>query len=209
MKILIADDHAVVRQGLRAILAEEFPTARFGEAEDTPGVLQQAAQEDWDIVILDISMPGRGGLDALHELKRRQPRLPVLVLSIHPPDQFAVRCLRAGAAGYLTKESVPEELVEAVNKALGGGSYVSAAVAERLATYLQVAPEGPVHEVLSDREFQILCMIASGKTVGQIADELSLSVSAVSTYRRRMLDKMGMETNAELTRYAVEKGLLD
>ncbi len=166
-------------------------------------------RHDWDVVILDISMPGKSGLDVLDELRRLRPRLPILLLSMHPEEQFARRALKAGAAGYLTKESVPEELKEAVRKVVAGGRYVSATLAEKLAVDLREGADTPLHELLSDREFQVLRMIASGRSVKDIAEELSLSVKTVSTYRARILEKSGMKTNAELIRYALQSQLVD
>ena len=209
MKILLIDDHALVRQGLKLILADHFPRASFGDARSAQEALQRVWKEKWDVVILDITMPGRGGLEVLREIKRARPNVPVLVLSMHPEDQFAVRMLKAGAAGYLTKGSAGEELVGAIKKVLGGGRYVSAQLAERMASYLDIDVRKAPHERLSNREFLIMRLIASGKSVGQIAKELSLSVSTVSTYRSRILHKMDMEHNAQLTHYAVQKGLVD
>ena len=199
MKILITEDHAVVRQGLKLILADHFKHAVIGEARNATEALARVWKDKWDVVVLDITMPGRSGLEVLKEIKRSKPRLPVLILSMHPEDQFAVRLLKAGASGYLTKESAGEELVGAIKKVVGGGRYVSPALAERLASYLTMDVQKAPHERLSDREFLILRMIASGKQVGQIARELSLSVSTVSTYRARILKKMDMSNNAELT----------
>jgi len=209
MRILITDDHAVVRQGLKLILADHFRKAVFGEARNAQEALNRVWKEKWDVVILDITMPGRNGLELLKEIKRSRPKLPVLVLSMHPEDQFAVRMLKTGAAGYLTKESAGEELVGAINKVVAGGRYISPSLAERMASYLDIDVHKAPHERLSDREFLILRMIASGKSVGQIAKELSLSVSTVSTYRGRILEKTDMKNNAELTHYAVQKGLVD
>lgn len=209
MKILITEDHAVVREGLKLILADHFKKAVFGEARTATEALALVWKEKWDVVLLDITLPGRSGLEVLKEIKRSRPKLPVLILSMHPEDQFAVRMLKAGAAGYLTKESAGEELVGAIKKVIGGGRYVSPALAERMATYLTIDLQKAPHERLSDREFLILRTIASGKQVGQIAKELSLSVSTISTYRARILEKMHMKNNAELTRYALEKSLVD
>jgi two-component system, NarL family, invasion response regulator UvrY len=209
MRILITDDHAVVRQGLKLILADHFRQAVIGEARNAAEALNRVWKEKWDVVILDITMPGRSGLEVLKEIKRSRPKLPVLVLSMHPEDQFAVRMLKTGAAGYVTKESAGEELVGAINKVVAGGRYVSPSLAERMASYLDIDVHKAPHERLSDREFLILRMIASGKSVGQIAKELSLSVSTVSTYRARILEKMDLKNNAELTHYAVQKGLVD
>ena len=209
MRILITEDHAVVRQGLKLILADHFKNAVFGEARNATEALACVWKQKWDVVLLDITMPGRSGLEVLKEIKHSRPRLPVLILSMHPEDQFAVRLLKAGAAGYLTKESAGEELVGAIKKVVGGGRYIRPSLAERLATYLTIDVQKAPHERVTDREFLILRMIASGKQVGQIAKDLSLSVSTVSTYRARILAKMDMNNNAELTHYALKKGLVD
>jgi two-component system invasion response regulator UvrY len=209
MRILLTDDHAVVRQGLRLILADHFKKAVFGEARNAHEALNRVWKEKWDVVLLDVTMPGRSGLEVLREIKRSRPKLPVLVFSMHPEDQFAVRILKAGAAGYLTKESPAEELVGAIQKVVAGGRYVSPALAERMASYLDVDMKQAPHERLTDREFLILRAIASGKPVGQIAREFSLSVSTVSTYRTRILEKMHLKNNAELMHYAMRKGLVD
>lgn len=208
MRILITEDHAVVRQGLRLILADHFKKAVFGEARNATEALARVWKEKWDVVVLDITMPGRSGLEVLKEIRRSRPKLPVLILSMHPEDQFAVRLFKAGAAGYLTKESAGEELVGAIKKVVGGGRYISPSMAERMASYLTVDVQKAPHERLSDREFLILRMIASGKPVSQIAMELSLSISTVSTYRARVLQKMDMKNNAELTYYALQKELV-
>lgn len=208
MRILITEDHAVVREGLKLILADHFKKAVFGEACNATEALARVWKEKWDVVVLDITMPGRSGLEVLKEIKRSRPKLPVLILSMHPEDQFAVRLFKAGAAGYLTKESAGDELVGAINKVVGGGRYISPALAERMAAYLTVDVRKAPHERLSDREFLILRMISSGKPVSQIAKELSLSVSTVSTYRARILEKMDMKNNAELTHYALQKELV-
>lgn len=207
MRVLIADDHAVVRRGLKQILLDEYGALEVGEAGDAHETLRLAREEPWDIVVLDISMPGRSGLEVLKELKQTRPRLPVLILTTHPEEQYAVRVLKAGAAGYMTKESAPEHLVEAVRKVTAGGRYITPTLADLLVTQIAGA-EKPPHESLSDREFQVLRLIASGKSVGQIAEELSLSSNTVSTYRARVLEKMGMRTNAELTHYAISNGLV-
>lgn len=208
LRVLVADDHAIVRQGLKMILTEEFYPLAFGEARNGQELLAQLQKGQWDIVVLDITMPGRSGLDVLKELRQLYPKLPVLVLSMHPEDQFAVRVLKAGASGYLTKENVPEEVVKAIRKVIGGGRYVSASLAEKLAFDLQADLDRAPHEALSDREYQVLCMIASGKTVKEIGDELGLSIKTISTYRTRILDKLNMKTNAELTHYAVKNNLV-
>ena len=209
IKILIADDHAVVRRGLKQILAEEPNMAVFGEACNAQEVLKNVREQNWDIVILDITMPDRSGLEVLKELKNIRPKLPVLILSIHPEEQYAVRVLKAGAAGYMTKESAPEELVKAVRKVIRGSKYISPSLAEKLAFDLETDSEKPLHETLSDREYQVMCMIASGKTVKEIAKELYLSVKTISTHRARILGKMKMKTNAELTHYAIKNRLVD
>jgi len=209
LKILIADDHPVVRQGLKQILSEEPDMAVLGEAQNSQEVLELVRKQDWDIVILDITMPGRGGLDVLKELKHERPKLPVLILSVPPEDQYAVRALKAHASGYMTKDSAPDELVNAIRKILRGGKYISPALGEKLAVYLETETEKPLHETLSDREYQVMLMIASGKTVSEIAEELSLSVKTIDTYRARILEKMRMKNHAELMHYAIKHGLVD
>ena len=208
MKILITDDHAVVRSGLKGILAEEFTRAQFGEAGSAQEALDKVWKENWDVVVLDITMPGRSGLEVLKEIKKSRPKLPVLVLSMHPEDQFAVRLLKIGASGYMTKESAPQELVGAVKKVVAGGRYVSPSLAEKMASYLAIDVQTPPHERLSDREFLVLRLIASGKTPTAIAKELGLSVKTISTYRMRILEKMSMANNAELTHYAIQNNLI-
>jgi two-component system, NarL family, invasion response regulator UvrY len=208
MKILIADDHAVFRRGLKETLAEAFSKVTFGEAKTAEETLEWVRHSDWDVLILDVSMPGKSGLDILSDIKRWRPRLPILFLSMHPEEQYARRVLKSGASGYLTKESVPEELKVAVRKIVAGGRYVSANLAEKLAYDLRKGADKPIHELLSDREFQVLRSIASGKSVKQIAEELSLSVKTVSTYRTRILEKTGMKTTAELIRYALREQLV-
>jgi DNA-binding NarL/FixJ family response regulator len=208
MRILIADGHAVVRKGVRQILADEFLGLTVGEASNRSETVSAVRNEPWDLVILDLSMPGRGGLETLKELRELRPALRVLIFSVHGEEQYAVRALRAGAAGYLAKSGLSDELVKAVRKITEGGRYVSAALAERLAAEV-AAPGGTApHDTLSDRELQVLCLIASGKSVKEIAAALSLSVSTVSTYRARILEKMKMGSSAALTRYAVEHKLL-
>jgi DNA-binding NarL/FixJ family response regulator len=203
------DDHAVVRHGVKQILSEQFPNAAIGEAQNAEDMLAQVRRHRWDIVVLDVGMPGKGGLDALKELKHLHPKLPVLVLSAYPEDQLALRMLKAGAAGYLSKDSAPNELVQAIRKILGGGIFVSVAVAELLALNVKSALETPLHEQLSDREYQVLCLIAVGKSLKEIADDLSVSVSTVNTYRARILEKMQLKNNTELTHYAIENRLVN
>jgi two-component system, NarL family, invasion response regulator UvrY len=209
MKILLTDDHAVVRHGLKQILADEFRRATFGEARNAQEALNRVWKENWDVVVLDITMPGRSGMEVLREIKKSKPRLPVLVLSMHPEGQFAVRVLKRGASGYMTKESAPEELVGAIKKVLAGGRYISPSLAEKLANYVSDDAQKAPQEKLSDREFQVLRLIASGKMVSEIAKELSLSVKTISTYRSRILEKMGMKNNAELMHYAMQHQLVE
>ena len=208
MKVLVADDHAVVREGLKRILTQDQGIQVVAEAEDGSAALDRAREVDLDVVVLDMSMPGRGGLETLQELKRLWPSLGVLVLSMHPEDQYAVRVLREGADGYLSKESAAEELISALRKIHGGGKYVSPTLAERLAQTVERGFEGPPHEQLSTREFQVMVLIAQGRTVSDIGDELHLSVKTISTYRSRILEKMGMKNNAELMHYAIEEGIV-
>ncbi len=208
IRILIADDHAIVRRGLKHIVSEQPDMTVAGEAENARQVLDLVRTDKWDVIVLDINMPGRSGLEVLKELRREHPKLPVLVLSIHPEDQYGVRVLKAGAAGYLTKDSAPDELVQAIRKVHRGGKYVSASLAEVLVFELETETNRPRHKSLSDREYQVMTMIASGKTVGEIGEELSLSVKTISTYRARVLGKMKMRTNAELTHYAIQNQLL-
>jgi DNA-binding NarL/FixJ family response regulator len=209
MRILIADDHPILRRGLKDILRRDLEDAVFGEAGNAQQVLSEAQSQDWDLVILDVTMPGRSGLDVLRDLQALRPKLPVLVLSMHPEDQLGKRALKAGASGYMNKESAPEELIKAVRKVLAGGKYVSPALAERLAVDLHEVSGEPLHATLSDREFEILRLIGSGKTTSQIAEMLHLSASTVSTYRTRILEKMNMTTTAEVIKYALRNGLVD
>ena len=209
INIIIVDDHPIVRQGLKQILSEEPDMAMFGEAQNSQEVLELIRKQEWDVVVLDITMPGRGGLDVLKEIKHERPKLPVLILSIHPEDQYAVRALKAGASGYLNKESAPEELVRAIRKILRGGKYVSSTLAEKMAFNLEAEAGKPLHETLSDREYQVLLMIASGKTTSEIAEEMALSVKTVSTYRARILEKMKMKSNVDLTSYVIKNNLID
>jgi len=208
IKILIADDHAIVRAGLKQIVADTSDMVVAGEAVDGQEVLDKVRKEDWDLILLDISMPGRGGIDTLKELKVEKPKLPVLVLSMYPEEQYAIRALKAGASGYLTKESAPEELIEAIRKVSQGGKYISMSLAENLAFHVGTNSEKPLHETLSNREYQVMLMIASGKTVKKIANDLSLSVKTISTHRVRALRKMGMKNNAEITYYAIKHELV-
>jgi DNA-binding NarL/FixJ family response regulator len=208
LKILVADDHTIVREGLKQILADTSDIVVAGEAADGNQVLEQVRRAAYDLVLLDIAMPRMSGLEVLKQLKSESPNLPVLMLSMYPEEQFAVRTLKAGASGYLTKQSAPDELIAAIRKVCGGGKYVTSSLAENLAAYLETDSDRPPHELLSDREYQVMLMIASGKTVKMIGDELSLSVKTISTNRSRALRKMGMKTNAEMTHYAFKHGLV-
>jgi DNA-binding NarL/FixJ family response regulator len=209
LRVLIADDHAVVRQGLRQILSDIPELTEVGEVQNGEDALSKVRAEPWDVLVLDMSMPGRGGLDVLKDVRRVRPSTRVLVLSMHPEDQFAVRLLKAGAAGYLTKESAPDELVTAVRKVMSGGKYVSATLAEKLAFDMDRDVDKPAHEALSDREFQVLRMLATGKTVQQIADELLLSAKTISTYRARILEKLNLKSNAEMIHYSIQNRLIE
>ena len=208
LRILIADDHTVVRKGLKQILLEEYPTAHIEEVPDAEELISRVMSHDWDIVVSDLSMPGRSGLDALHQIKHSHPDLPVLILSIHPEEHYALRVLKAGASGYLSKDSAPDELVKAIQKVLLGKKYISSTVAEKLATTYSIDGDKHLHELLSDREFDVMKLLASGKSVSEIADSLSLSVTTVSTYRARIMNKMNLRTNSDLTKYAIENNLL-
>lgn len=209
MKILIADDHTIVREGIKQILAEIPEVTVTDEARNGQEVLQNVWDNDYDIVLLDITMPGRSGLDILKQLKADKPALKILILSMHPEEQYAIRAFKAGAFGYLTKESSPNELIEAIRKISIGKKYVSSSLAETLASHLEAKSEKPLHESLSDREYEVMCMIASGKTVKEIAAELSLSVKTISTYRARILEKMNMKNNAQLTHYTIQNRLVN
>ena len=208
MTILIGDDHSVVRRGLKNILNDAFPFAQIEEASDGIELLDKALEQEWSIIISDITMPGKTGIEVLKELKETKPKQPVLILSVHAPEQYAVRTLKAGAAGYLTKESAPDELVKAVQHILSGRKYITSEIAELLVDVNSNEDSNKkLHEILSDREFEVLKLIASGKTVSQIAEILSLSIHTISTYRSRILEKMRMSTNAELTKYAITNQL--
>ncbi|MDQ1265186.1 MAG: hypothetical protein QG635_336 [Bacteroidota bacterium] len=209
IKIIIVDDHAVVRKGLKQIFDETPDLSVIDEANSGKELLDKVRVNSYDVVILDISMPGKDGLDTLKDLKLEKPDLPVLVFTVYPEEQYAVRLLKAGAAGYLNKESEPEELIDAIRKVSRGRKYISSYLAEILASNLDPGGEAPLHESLSDREFQVMCMIASGKTVTEIANELSLSINTISTYRNRILEKMSMKSNAEITHYAIKNRLVE
>jgi two-component system invasion response regulator UvrY len=208
MHILITDDHAVVRRGLREILADSLEEATFSEAGNADEALRLLAKHPVGILVLDINMPGRSGLDLLKDVKRMYPRIPVIVLSVQPEDQYAVRCLRSGASAYINKDSAPEELAQAARKVLAGGRYVGAGLAEKLVTILDDG-DRPRHELLSDRELEVMLLIASGISLTEIGNRLHVSAKTVSTYRARVMDKMQMRSNAELTRYAMGQGLIE
>lgn len=209
IKILIADDHAIIREGLKQIISGTPDMAVVAEASNGEDVLEKVSANKYDVILLDISMPGRSGLDILRQLKIEKPKLPIMMLSVHPEEQYAVRALRAGASGYLTKESAPDELIAAIRKISQGRKYVSSSLAEKLAYELGIDVKKLRHEVLSDREFQVMCMFASGKTVKEIAAELSISIPTIRTYRIRILEKMKMKNIAEIIHYAVKQGLVD
>ncbi|HBA55923.1 MAG: response regulator transcription factor [Syntrophorhabdus aromaticivorans] len=208
IRILVADDHTVVREGIKQILTGQEDMVVEDEAGNGQEVLQKVTKKNYDLILLDISMPGRSGLEILEELKVMQPKLPVLILSMHPEEQYAVRMLRAGASGYLTKASAPQELISAIQKVSKGGKYVTASLAEKLAFELDAGAEKPRHEKLSNREYQVMLMLASGQSVTEVAEELCLSAKTISTYRTRILEKMDMKKNAELTLYAVKNNLI-
>lgn len=209
IRIIVADDHHVVRKGIIQILGESDDMQVVGEASDGHQALQVARETGCDVLLLDISMPGKSGLEVLKEIKAEKPSLAVLMLSMYPEEQYAMRALKSGAAGYLTKESAPDELLQALRKVSAGGRYVTLSLAEKLAFRVDEDSSNSPHEALSDREFQVLCQIASGHTISEVASELNLSVKTISTYRTRILEKMGMSNNAELTHYAIKNGLVE
>jgi two-component system, NarL family, invasion response regulator UvrY len=209
LRILVADDHEVVRKGLMKVLAETLQPIKVDEARSGQEAVSKVCKSEYDLVVLDIKMPGKSGLDALKEIKQHRPKLPVMILSMHPEEQFAIRAIRAGASGYLTKECASDELVLAIRKALKGEKYISGSLAQILAGELDSDSEKPPHEILSDREYQVMLMIASGKTVGTIAKELCLSAKTISSYRTNILLKTRMRNNAEITHYAIQNKLVD
>jgi len=209
IRILIADDHPVLRNGLKSILVREFEGLVCGEAANAEEALTRVEQEHWDLIILDISMPGRSGLEALKDLKRLRPMIPVLVMSVHPDVQYGRRALMAGASGYLNKDAKPEELVRAVRQLLSGNTYVSQTLADSLVSHLRPDFHGPLHQTLSDREFEIMLLLASGKTPTHIAEELHLNVTTISTYRARIMTKMNITTTSELMFYALSNRLVE
>jgi len=208
IRILIADDHAIVRKGLRHLLIEEYPSAVIEEVTDAESLIVKSVGADWDVVICDPSMPGRSGLDALIQIKQASPKLPVLIMSMHPEDQYALRAIKAGASGYLGKDPIHSDLIRAVQTVLMGKKFITPTVAEKLANALNSDNNKSLHEKLSDREFEVFRLQAEGKQVSEIADKLSLSVTTVSTYRSRVMDKLNMKSNSDLTRYALENGII-
>jgi two-component system invasion response regulator UvrY len=209
ISVLIADDHAIVRRGMKQLLLEEYPLATIVEADNAEELIKRAAAKTWDVVICDLNMPGRGGLDALKQIKQTSPKLPVLIMSMYPPEQYAVRAMKAGASGYLGKDAIHDELIEAVRTVLGGRKFITPSLAAILIQKLDTMGDRPTHAVLSDREFEVLKFLASGKSVSEIANKLSLSVTTVSTYRSHILEKMGLRSNVEIARYALENNLIE
>jgi len=209
IRILIVDDHFFIRKGLKDVLSERFPEIEIGEAKDGQEALQAVWAENWDVMLLDISMPGRGGLDTLKEVKQTKPKLPVIILSMHPEEQFAIRVLKLGACAYIRKDSAGSELVKGVECALQGLRYITPQLAGQLAAHLEENRPNAPHEDLSDREYQVMCLLASGKTVKEAGSHLALSVKTISTYRTRILEKTGLKNNSQIMRYAVKNGLID
>ncbi|MDZ4071843.1 MAG: response regulator transcription factor [Sediminibacterium sp.] len=208
LKILIADDHAVIRKGLKQILLEAFPDALISEAVDAEEVTAKTIADTWDIVITDLSMPGRSGLDVAQDIKQNFPKLPVLILSIHPEEQYAIRALKSGASGYISKDAATEELVAAVKRLLAGKKYISSEIADKLANGVGIDQHITPHELLSNREYEIFILLAQGKQVSEIAEQLHLGVTTISTYRNRLLTKMALKNNTDLIRYALDNQLI-
>jgi len=208
INVLIADDHAVVRKGIRQIISEDEEIRVLGEASNADEIIAQLYDHDWDVFVLDITMPGKNGLDVMIEIKQRRPEIKVLILSMHPEEEIALRALKTGASGYLNKDSVPGELIKAIRKIYGGGRYISSMLAESIVFSHEKEEDLMPHENLSEREFQVLCLIASGNSLSQIAEELNLSIKTVSTYRTRILEKLNMKSNVEITHYAIKKKLV-
>ncbi len=208
IRILIADDHAIVRKGLTQLIKDEFPSANIAGVGDSESLMSKITEEDWDIILCDLSMPGRSGLDALRQIKQAYPSLPVLIMSMHAEDQYALRVLKAGASGYLGKDNIHEDIIKAIRTVLLGKKFITPSVAEKLAQAFESDDKQSPHEKLSDREFDVFKLLAAGKAVSDIADQLSLSVTTVSTYRARILEKMTLKSNADLTRYALNNNLI-
>jgi two-component system invasion response regulator UvrY len=208
MKILVADDHAIVRKGLKQILLDEYPFGEIEECSNTEELLSKAIDGRWDVIISDISMPGRSGLDALHQIHEARPRVPVLILSMHPEEQYAIRALKAGASGYCSKDLAHDELVNAIRRVLSGRKYITPTLAETLASQLELETQSEPHKCLSDREFEVFKLLAAGKSVSEIAESLRLGATTISTYRSRILSKMNLKSNSDLTRYALENKLI-
>ncbi len=208
MKVLIADDHAIVRRGMKQLLLEHYPFAVIGEAADAEQLIAEVAGKEWDVIVCDMNMPGRSGLDALQQIKEMSPRLPVLIMSMYPEDQYALRVLKAGASGYLGKETIHDDLVKAIEMVRVGKRFITPSIAEKLVDAVGSHSAKSLHETLSDREFDVFKLLASGKSVSEIASKLSLSATTVSTYRSRVMEKMSMRSNAELARYAFENNLI-
>ena len=208
MRILIADDHAIVRRGLKQLLLEHYPSAQIGEASNVETIISLIENDPWDVVICDLSMPDRSGLAALNQIKQISAHLPVLIMSIYPEDQYAVRVLKAGASGYLGKDTIHDDIFNAIETVISGRKFITPGVAERLAFLYDRESSMPPHETLSRREFDVFKQLASGRSLTEIGEQLSLSTTTISTYRSRIMDKMNMRSNADLTRYALEKGLI-
>lgn len=207
-RILIADDHAIVRRGMKQLLLEHYPFATIGEAANVEELISEVMDKQWDVVVCDMNMPGRSGLDALTQIKEISPKLPVLIMSMYPEDQYALRVLKSGASGYLAKETIHDDIIRAIETVMQGKRFITPAVAEKLAEAVNSDTHKELHEILSDREFDVFKLLATGKSVSEIALQLSLSSTTVSTYRSRIMEKMSMKSNAELARYAIEKGLI-
>jgi two-component system invasion response regulator UvrY len=208
LRVLIADDHAIVRKGLRQLIMEEFPTSEIVEIEDVENLIRQVMKGKWDLVICDISMPGRSGLEALQQIKEIDPDLPVLIISMYPEDQYALRVFKAGASGYLSKDVVHQELIPAIQMIRNGRKFITPGIAEKLLGALNTDKNKEPHETLSNREFDVMKMLAAGRTITEIAEQLSLSATTVSTYRSRILEKTGLRNNADITRYSLERKLI-
>ena len=206
--LLLVDDHPIVRRGVKQILSDAYPEMEFGEADNAEEAIAAVSGRDWDIVLLDISMPGRGGLDVLNELRKTSPRLPIIVLSMHEEEQWVIRMLRAGAKGYVSKQTAPGAIIQAVETVQQGKTFVSAGLSEKIVNSLVSHNDKPAHERLSNREFEVLCLLAGGKTTKEVAEQLKLSIKTISTFRARVMKKLSLHTNAELVHYAIENGIL-